>query len=185
MDQLELAYLAGVIDSDGSITIGVDKCNRGGCGNPGTHPKFFEIVAVRQCDTEAIDLAQKLFGGNVAIGKPGSLRGRPSYDWVAYGPRACTVVETLLPYLRIKRKQAELVLALREIKNRGREANTYLDETPIMVRGRYGNMRPLRRRFLKPEVLAEYKSLVLQIRSMNDSRLRNPFSDSVGIVEIS
>src|SRR3990167_1289806 len=100
MNPLDLAYLAGVVDSDGSITVGVDKWNRGGGGKPGTNPKFFEIIAIRQCDTEAVHLAQELFGGNITIGKPGSLRGRPSHDWVAYGPRACALARALMPYLR-------------------------------------------------------------------------------------
>ena len=166
MDELELAYLAGVVDSDGTITIGVDMADV----KRGKAPRFFEIIAVRQCDTEAVHLAQKLFGGNITIGKPGSLRGRPSHDWYMYNRKACAAIRALLPYLRIKRKQAELVLALREIKDRGRKANTNRGEGRTCV--------------LKPEVLAEYKALTLAVRSCNDTRLRDPFANSVGVVVV-
>ena len=55
MKEIDLAYLAGVIDSDGSLTIGVDMMrNRGN-----SSPRFFEIITVRQCDTEAVYLAQE------------------------------------------------------------------------------------------------------------------------------
>lgn len=165
MTELELAYLAGVADSDGSITIGVDKW--AGVGRNRSAPRFFEIIAIRQCDTEAVHLAQELFGGNITIGKPGSLRGRPSHDWYAYNQRACVVIRALLPYLRIKRKQAELVLALRDIKDRGREANT--------------NRGDGRTRVLKPEVLAEYQRLTVAVRSLNDSRHRDPFADRLAV----
>ena len=164
MDPIDLAYMAGVIDSDGCITIGID-----GRKTRAT-PRFFAIVAVRQCDPQAVTLGQSLFGGNITVGKPGSLRGRPSHDWYCYNSRAGTVITALLPYLRIKRKQAELVLALRAIKDRGRMANT--------IRG------PGRTRVLSPATLAEYKRLTTAVRALNDSRHRDPFADSLSVPEV-
>lgn len=164
MNPLDLSYLAGVIDSDGSITIGVDR------NGSRTTPRFFEIVAVRQCDTEAVHLAQELFGGNITIGKPGSLRGRPSHDWYCYNRRAATVLRALLPYLKIKRQQAAIVLAMRDLKDRGRKANT--------------DRGPGRTCILKPEVLAEYKRLTVAVRALNDSRHPDPFADSIGVEKV-
>ena len=181
MNEIDLAYLAGVVDSDGSITIGAENARRIASNKS---PRFFEIITVRQCDKEAVYLAQELFGGNITIGKPGSLSGRPSYDWYLYNRKACAAIRTLLPYLRIKRRQAEIVLALREVKDRGRTANTALEDVGIPVNGRYGNTRPLRRRYLRPEVLAEYKALTIQVRSLNDTRLADPFADRDAVVEI-
>src|SRR5262245_61443683 len=113
MNTHDLAYIAGVIDSDGCITIGVDISPIA----KNNSPRFFELIAVRQCDPEAVHLACELFGGRLTVGKPGSLRGRSSHDWVASNRRACEVLLAVLPYLRIKTKQAALVLRLRELKD--------------------------------------------------------------------
>ncbi len=180
MKTIDLAYLAGVVDSDGCITIGVDQSPR----PEKNAPRFFQLIAVRQCDPEAVHLAQELFGGRITVGKPGSLRGRPSHDWVVANRKACAVAKALLPYLRIKRKQAEIVLRMGALKNKGREANTYLDPVPIMRRGKYGGLTPLRRRYLKPEVLAEYKAMVLEIRALNDTRLADPFMNGLRIKKV-
>jgi hypothetical protein len=166
MNKTDLAYLAGVMDSDGSISIGVNKSE----GTNGSAPRFFELIAIRQCDPQAVHLAQELFGGNITIGKSRGQFRRASYDWYARNQRACTVVATLRPFLRIKARQADIVLNMRAIKDRGRQANTDL---------RNG------RRFLKASVIDEYLGLTREIRALNDSRLRDPFPDGILIEVVS
>ena len=165
-DALELAYLAGIIDADGSITIAICKWR----ATIGRSPIFSEMVAIGQCDTQALEMLQKRFGGNLRLQKKrGSDNCRPFYLWVVTNRTAVTVAKALLPYLRIKKRHALLLLKLREIKERGREANTYLEDPPVLRKTRWG-MRPYRRRFLTSEVLAEMNALTSEIRTINDTR---------------
>src|SRR3954452_14900931 len=164
-NKLVLSYLAGVIDSDGSITIAVDTWR---VRNKGYAPSYSENIAIGQCDPQAINLLKETFGGHIRIEKARGEFRRPVYFWGVTDKNAVLCARALLPYLRIKRRQAELMLRLRKIKDRGREVNTYLEDPPVMRNTRWG-MRPYRRRFLRPEVQAEYDALVTEVRSLNDT----------------
>jgi hypothetical protein len=153
MKKIELAYLAGVVDSDGSISIAVDTWR---VRKYGRSPAFQEIVAIGQCDEQAVNLAHELFGGSLRTEKPRGENRRPMHLWTVTNRNAIVSIAALMPYLRIKRRQAEIVVALRAIKNRGRKANTDLTAPKV--------------RRIKPAVIAEMNELVTQVRSLNDSR---------------
>src|ERR1051326_5573144 len=165
-----LAYAAGVIDSDGSITIASDtwRVRVKGCSQT-----YSENVSIGQCDSQALDLLVELFGGKLRVEKPRTEGRRAMFYWSATDKRAVKALTELLPYLRIKRRQAEIVLRLRDLKNRGREFNTYLEESPCIRHTRWGP-REFRRRFLKPEVIAEYDALLREVRALNDTRYPEP-----------
>src|SRR4051812_766639 len=110
-DPLELAYAAGVVDSDGYI--GVHRSDyaqrvRGDAGQAVYMPR----VAVKQVTPQAIDLLHDLFGGPRSAGKPSGARGRPLRAWSTPSALAVGVCVALLPYLRIKRAQAENAIEL-------------------------------------------------------------------------
>jgi hypothetical protein len=97
--ETELAYLAGVVDSDGCIMVGRQVDHRGGktTGYP------VKVVIV-QAEPEAIVLAKKIFGGSIATVQ--RRMGRPYLQWLLVSKKAALCLSTLLPYLRIKRAQA-------------------------------------------------------------------------------
>ena len=179
MDKSQVfAYLAGVLDSDGSIIIAVDTWR---VRTLNRSPHYSENIGIGQCDPQAIQLFQEMFGGHIRVEEKRGENRRPMYHWGTTDRNAVVVVNELLPFLRIKRKQAELLLALRQIKERGREANTYLEQEPRIRQTRWGP-RPYRRRFLKPSVLKEYDGLVKRIRALNDSRYA--FADGRSVPKI-
>jgi hypothetical protein len=151
--KLDLAYLAGVMDSDGSFSIGIDTWR---VRTLARSPAYQEITAIAQCEPQAIQLLKELFGGCVSFQKARGPNRRPMLRWQATNKVAIGAVLKLLPFLRIKRRQAEILLALRKIKERGREKNTALTRPHI--------------RTVKPEVLAEMDRLARQIRELNDTR---------------
>jgi hypothetical protein len=112
-----LAYLAGVMDSDGCFTIirntyaqrvrGDAKC-----------PVYQESASIKQVEPQAIELLKPRYGGCCYLEHPE--KGRPLYKWEGRNRVAIALVRDLLPYLRIKRKQAELLLALRATKDDAR-----------------------------------------------------------------
>jgi hypothetical protein len=151
MKKLDLAWLAGVIDSDGCITI--DK-NTWRVRTLGQCPTYQEMIALSQITPEGVHLAQKLFGGSVGIQKPRGISRHPMYRWQARNKIAIVAIRSLFPFLRIKRGQAEILLRLRRVKERGSQANTKPSGIP-------------RGRTLLPEVQAEMESFWLNIREAN------------------
>lgn len=130
-----IAYCAGIIDADGTIGI-VRRASRlqPGAATDG----FIERVCVVQVTPEALDLLKALFGGGRHVDKPrasgacvGSGRAthyRPLHVWVATHLRAVACLRAVLPYLRIKRLQAENCLALHELKQHRRTGGRRSEE---------------------------------------------------------
>lgn len=105
-DPLVLAYLAGVIDSDGFITI-----NRSQRKGQVYHAAVVGIAGTRR---EPHDLAASIFGGNVGCYQPKISGHRPQFQWNRQGQSAINVIEAVYPYLRVKRANADLAAELHE-----------------------------------------------------------------------
>ena len=108
----DLAYLAGVIDSDGCIGVYRVKAR-------GDHVTYQPKVQIRQVQSEAIDLAHSLFSGHVYRHKAQTERGKPLWVWQVHSAAVSPTLTALLPYLRIKKPRAENALRCCEI-NAGR-----------------------------------------------------------------
>lgn len=117
--KIDIAYIAGVIDSDG--TIGIKKSTYSmRITRDSKAPSYSERVHIRQVTREAIDFLALIFGGNVGTEDPSAKRGRPLYRWGVTDLKATILLRSLLPYLRIKRAQAENCLSLRLLKERSK-----------------------------------------------------------------
>ncbi len=94
----QLAYLAGVIDSDGFISI-----HRGHRTTRIYHQLVAGIAGTRR---EPHDLAASLFGGGITEHQPKNARHRKQFVWNVYGPKAAEFIAAIAPYLLVKRGQA-------------------------------------------------------------------------------
>lgn len=104
MNATDLAYLAGVIDSDGSISVRkVDYHVRHGMA---TNCSYWPRIKIKQVDPEAVDLAKSLFGGTVYKSKSQTANGKDLFAWEVTNRKAEACLQALLPYLRIKRLRA-------------------------------------------------------------------------------
>ena len=92
-DTLELSYLAGFFDGEGCITIAHSQ--------RGIYGTYQLCILVGQKDKAPLIDFQNRFGG--AIGKPNS-----TFHWVIHDKKALLFLETMLPYLRYKKQQAEI-----------------------------------------------------------------------------
>lgn len=116
-----LAYCAGVIDSDGYI--GVKRSTYAmRITKDCEQATYSERVAVKQVEPEAIELLHGLFGGYRGIGKPTAKKGRSLYCWQVTDQRAAIFLKAILPYLRIKKQQAQNCLELRKMKDASKRA---------------------------------------------------------------
>ncbi len=156
MDKLVLAYLAGVMDSDGFISIRRTAPSQ---MSPDSFT-YSEFTGVGQVQPDAVALFQERFGGTIKIRvREGHDNWRPLHYWVVTNKLAAACVEALRPYLRVKARNADLVLALRASKN-------------LPASARRTTAGEGRVRFTNPDVVAERHRLYEEIRSLNDTRRR-------------
>ena len=101
-----LAYIAGIIDGDGYISI--TRSIRKGV------EYFGAQVGISGTRREPHDLASTLFGGRVSAYKPKNLRHRTQFQWSRVGSGAVEVIRAIEPYLLIKKEHALLAMALHD-----------------------------------------------------------------------
>lgn len=160
-DACVLAYLAGIIDADGCIRISKEKPYRDRV-TPGYHAR----VHVRMVEREAIDLLDETFGGHVWTQKPSLTRGRPLHVWDVSDAKAQHALTLLLPYLRVKRAQAENALALREFRSQSRYHRTKITGQKVLT-GIYGQRITMPVTCLSDEFVAQCDAFYLRSRELN------------------
>ena len=114
-----LAYTAGIIDGEG--TIGIRK-------------KTYEIdpsrmffvprIVVGMITAQPLDLLFGLFGGAIRIRKSGSLEHpeiTPMFVWEISSEKAGKVAKQVLPFLRVKREQAQILIRMQGRINKGKK----------------------------------------------------------------
>jgi len=114
-DPTVLAYLAGVVDSDGCITI-YKNTHYQRTHSESASPVYQPRLAIAQVEPEAVELSRDTFGGTIRhkLNNPG--KSRQLLVWRADHNRFYEVVGQLLPYLRIKKAQAENALKLKAFR---------------------------------------------------------------------
>ena len=101
MELTKIAWAAGFMDGEGYI--GITRCLDRRTGR-----LYYRVqVDVGQVHREPIALFQELFGGTIGH-RTNKKQG--CWNWRKFGKEACEVIRILLPYLVVKRRQAELVL---------------------------------------------------------------------------
>jgi hypothetical protein len=99
-----LAYLAGMIDADGFISI--TRSSRKG------HLYFGAQIGIAGTRREPHDLAASLWGGKVSRYEPKNPKHRAQYQWSRVGQSAVQAIQDVFPYLLIKQDHALLALEL-------------------------------------------------------------------------
>lgn len=159
MTETELAYLAGIVDGEGYIGIKTTPA-RGDRVTTGFHAR----IQVRMTDEPAIALLSQL-GGSYYRENPHAERGKPLYCWQVSDRLAEQALTALLPYLRVKKQQAETVLELRRLQATGREHRTRLVGTRHLDNGR--GVKEVRTFAFSDEYVARCEALRDQVRLLN------------------
>ena len=110
------AYLAGIIDGEGTLFIG----NYGNKDKNRGNGFFQTVIAVTTTDKCLIDWLYSNFGGWMSEYTPKqraeNCKG-PVYSWKCTGDRLTHLCEIMIPYLVIKKDQAEILLQMRTTYN--------------------------------------------------------------------
>jgi hypothetical protein len=144
----QIAYLAGIIDGEGSIYIGNFS------SNPKTGTLHYQTnMEVTNTDKGLVDWLIKNFGGRVNIytAKQTPKNSRKAvYRWIASGELLTHLCHLLLPYVIIKKRQCEIMIEMRKT----------FDRTKV-TKGKYG-VQPV-----PQDVLDLRKSYFDEMRSLH------------------
>ena len=108
--QNELAYLAGIIDGEGCFYMGHVKQGKYGSGY-----QFHVAIKVDNTYQPLIDYLNETYGGNREYSywkkKPNH---KPVYSWYATGLMLDYICPLILPFLKVKKRQCELMIEMRK-----------------------------------------------------------------------
>lgn len=108
----QLAYLAGIVDGEGSIYIGNFS------SNPKTGTLHYQTnMEVTNTDENLINWLKETFGGRInkyTFKQLPKNSRRPVFRWIVSGELIAYLCNLIQPYLVIKRAQCEIMLKMRE-----------------------------------------------------------------------
>ena len=107
--EMTYAYLAGAIDIDGFISI--DR-------RTGSHGRYSARIGISDTSPVVPKLLHSLFRGRLSEIVPKKSSYARVYLWEAQHQQAREPLFRLLPYLRLKRRHAELALTLMDLVER-------------------------------------------------------------------
>ena len=136
----QIAYLAGIVDGEGSIYIGNFSCNP----KDGT-PYYQTNIEVTNTDENLITWLMENIGGrkNKYTFKQTPINSRrPVYRWIASGELLTDLCHLLLPYLVIKKRQCEIMIEMRKTfdetrARKGKSCSQPLSEEVLKLRRKY------------------------------------------------
>jgi DNA modification methylase len=118
-----LAYLAGIIDGEGSLSIKKSTYRmRSEKHRDMKHPEYSPRVSVKNLNKDVLMLLRQEFGGcvyrekQIYQGRNSFKRNRILWAYDVHSRRAYNLVKTLYPFLIIKKPQAEIILQLEQVK---------------------------------------------------------------------
>jgi hypothetical protein len=137
MNEVDRAYIAGLIDGEGSISCGYNKSTYG-------EPVPIVFIAVGMCNEDVPRWLHELFGGHFYSPKYKSLKvsWKQSWQWSVAGLSCKAVLDTIQPYVRVK---VEAVALAQEFMT---------------------TMRTNDRSRLRPEELARKRELASKMRAL-------------------
>lgn len=95
--KIDIRYLAGLFDGEGCASLSKSA------------KQFHPRLIIAMCDELIVrDLARR-YGGWVQVSRRGTPKHKPLYRWTVTGRNLLRLAPRLLPYMRVKKKQVELV----------------------------------------------------------------------------
>ncbi len=169
---LTLAYIAGLVDGEGTISI--RRMARRKLVRGRLVEEYGPVLSVAQKDRMILDWLRETFlcGGITRVSTAHgmlSADGSTASYWHVQYRQAVEIVRAIQPYLRIKRRQADLVLSLDALKAE------YLRTR--RAPGVHGT------KATPPELLEQYRDLCEQIQRLNGRKIVNVGPRDAAIVE--
>ena len=110
-NEFSLPYLAGITDAEGCFSI--NKLYRADTPSP----IYQARLTIAMIDPEPLQLALKVLQQGSFNPRTMLKSGKPYYKYIAASKAAEVATQLLLPYLQVKKKQAELLLEFRRLQS--------------------------------------------------------------------
>lgn len=116
MKRIDLAYMAGLFDGEGSIFIAkeIHPINR-----RKTPYRFVLQVTLTMANPYLPKMFQFIFGGSFIQAKEADKQRQATWRWVIKSRKAKDFLIVIKPYLRLKLNEAELAIAFQNAKVKG------------------------------------------------------------------
>lgn len=154
-----LAYLAGVMDSDGNFKI--EKKHVPDMINP--HYRIC-LRCAQVVPSPAVELLAQTFGGHLGVIKSRQANHRDLVSWSLNDRAAESAIRSLLPYLVVKTSEAYLLLELRRLKAQGK-----LGWTEWRHRNRWHASVRMRKRCYTAEQVAGFEQVHKAIQEVHST----------------
>lgn len=153
MSKLTAAYIAGFVDGEGYI--GIVKDDRR--NNSRRTDSYTTVIKIANTDRSIIDWLLSSYGGTFhkRTMKEGQ---KDAYYWTLAGEKIVPFLDKIAPYLKIKRKQADVVRQFRK---------TYTQSSYDHIRRQAKNGGTFTSKTTKDDVLSQRDSLYQKIRELN------------------
>lgn len=102
-------YFAGLFDGEGCVSINKTKGTK---DKPYSRPGFQLRISITNTNIEVLNKLQNTYGGNIY--KRERKNARTYYDWVAASNQCLEPLKRWIPFLIIKKKQAEIAVSFQE-----------------------------------------------------------------------
>ena len=119
ISETDLAWAAGIMDADGSVTI--QRLFWTSKKDGVKHDRYSLRIHVANTDLKMLNKLQELFGGPIIkqpkyISGTGCLnpRNKMAWNWCIHATKAEAVLRLILPYMVTKRERAEIGLLVRK-----------------------------------------------------------------------
>lgn len=163
MSDIRLAYLAGILDGEGSIMVRKNTYRiRNPKYNDCKNPQYLPKIQIKMNDDRVLIIFKDLFGGTLYLDKKiyqsrnGFNTNKPMFVYHIENKSAFNLLDTLLQFLRIKREQALLVLSIRTLKD---------EYTHNRVSDGKFHGQPY-----SPELISKLEDVWLAVKRLNNSR---------------
>jgi len=128
LKQSDLAYLAGLFDAEGSISVIASTYKT----QKGKMPRFDLSVSIVNTDKKVLQWILSLgFGGLITEMQRPKENHKQCYHYLVRDNAALNFLKALLPYLRIKEEQARLAVAFQIRKNAQRKLWNRYEPIPV------------------------------------------------------
>jgi hypothetical protein len=123
MTDTELAYAAGIIDGEGCIGIYKRNALNRTAGGDGRRT-YRTMITVAMCEPTIVEFLYRIFGGCQSRIRASGPKSRPQFSWTIAAVQAGRCAELLLPFLRLKNRQALNLIELQLINKTIRDSTT-------------------------------------------------------------
>lgn len=119
--QYDLAYLAGYLDGEGCFLF----------------QERTAVVTISNTYPHVLHWIKSMFHGTISLKHSMNGRTRAAYSWRVYGSNAERICKMVMPYLKEKKRQAELVLQAREASANSESRKAAMEELKRLKRINY------------------------------------------------